>query len=137
MAIHGIGAHPDDTWCKKVDAGGLGERYVNWLSDASMLPAVVPQARVIRYGYESQWFGEETISLKASTVAQRLLRSLTRERKVSLVCAAIEHHDTDSNLETSLSASDVYRTLLWRACSSQGSSDSQEHGIILTLPRRS
>ncbi|KAL8725863.1 MAG: hypothetical protein Q9166_007084 [cf. Caloplaca sp. 2 TL-2023] len=85
VAIHGIGAHPDDTWCKKVDAGRPEERYVNWLSNARMLPAVVPQARIMRYGYESQWFGEETISLKASTVAQRLLRSLTPERKVSLV----------------------------------------------------
>ena len=137
MAIHGIGAHPDDTWCKKVDAGRPEERYVNWLSDARMLPAVVRQGRIMRYGYESQWFGEETISLKASTVAQRLLRGLTRERKVSLVCAAIEHRDTDSDLGTSLSASDVYRTLLWRACDSQGPSEPEEYGIMLTPPRRS
>ena len=120
-----------------MDAGRPEERYVNWLSDARMLPAVVPQARIMRYGYESQWFGEETISLKASTVAQRLLRGLIRERKVSLVCAAIEHRDTDSDLGASLSASDVYRTLLWRACDSQGPSEPEEYGIILTPLRRS
>lgn len=36
----------------------------------------------MRYGYESQWFGEDTIRLKVSTVAQRLLQSLQRTRKV-------------------------------------------------------
>lgn len=82
VAIHGIGAHPDDTWCKKVDADTPEERVVNWLGDHQMLPAVVPLARIMRYGYQSQWFGEETIGLKASTVAQRLLLSLQRERKV-------------------------------------------------------
>lgn len=82
MAIHGIGAHPDDTWCKRVNTGDSEEQYVNWLRDAHMLPRVVPQTRIMRYGYQSQWFGEETISLKASTVAQRLLGSLNRQRKV-------------------------------------------------------
>ena len=82
MAIHGIGAHPDDTWCKKVGGNSSDIQYVNWLEDTHMLPAVVPKARIMRYGYESQWLGEETISLKASTVAQRLLLSLNRHRKV-------------------------------------------------------
>ncbi|KAI4136790.1 MAG: hypothetical protein LQ341_005446, partial [Variospora aurantia] len=82
IAIHGIGAHPDDTWCKKVDTGSSTERYVNWLSDARMLPAVVPDARIMRYGYQSQWFGDEAISQKVSTVAQRLLLNLRRDRKV-------------------------------------------------------
>lgn len=87
VAIHGIGAHPDDTWCKKLDAGG----YVNWLSDLNMLPKVVPQTRIMRYGYESQWFGDETIQLKTSTVAQRLLQSLQRERKVLCSLPTLAH----------------------------------------------
>ncbi|MCJ1422997.1 hypothetical protein MMC29_000878 [Sticta canariensis] len=81
VAIHGIGAHPDDTWRKKVNAGSPDEHYVNWLSDAHMLPAAIPSARIMRYGYESQWAGDETIKLKASTVAQRLLHSVRRMRK--------------------------------------------------------
>lgn len=104
VAIHGIGAHPDDTWCRKLDAGGTGEHYVNWLSDLHMLPAVVPQTRIMRYGYESQWFGDETIRLKASTIAQRLLQSLQRTRKVlcilpTLVTAALICH---SNIPSGL-----------------------------------
>ncbi|KAL9023809.1 MAG: hypothetical protein Q9196_006960 [Gyalolechia fulgens] len=82
IAIHGIGAHPDDTWCKQVDTGSSTERYVNWLGDAHMLPAVAPDARIMRYGYQSKWFGDEAIKQKASTVAQRLLLSLRRARKV-------------------------------------------------------
>ena len=120
-----------------MDAGRPEEGYVNWLSDARILTAVVPRARVMRYAYRSQGFWEETIGLKASTVAQRLLPGLTQERKVSLVCAAVEHRNTDSDLETSLSASDTYRTLFRRTYYSQGPSDPEEHGIILMLPRQS
>ncbi|CAE7022269.1 hypothetical protein PTTW11_03403 [Pyrenophora teres f. teres] len=41
FAIHGLGAHPDDSWCANV---GTGEspRPVNWLMEESMLPADVP-----------------------------------------------------------------------------------------------
>jgi hypothetical protein len=81
VAIHGIGAHPDDSWCKHV---GTAEnaRWVNWLDEADMLPAVAPHARIMRYGYQSQWFGEGAMRQNASTVAQRLLLALQRERKV-------------------------------------------------------
>jgi hypothetical protein len=47
-----------------------------------MLPAVVPNARIMQYGYMSQWFGDDAIRQKASTVADRLLRALKRERRV-------------------------------------------------------
>jgi hypothetical protein len=50
-----------------------------------MLPAVAPNARIMRYGYESQWFGQEAMQQSASTVAERLLRALKRARKVPTV----------------------------------------------------
>ncbi|PSN70659.1 hypothetical protein BS50DRAFT_463049, partial [Corynespora cassiicola Philippines] len=80
VAIHGIGAHPDDSWCKNV---GTAEdpRWVNWLAVDDMLPAVAPRARIMRYGYQSQWFGEGAMRQKASTVAQRLLLALRRKRE--------------------------------------------------------
>ncbi|KAF2474772.1 uncharacterized protein BDR25DRAFT_255199 [Lindgomyces ingoldianus] len=79
VAIHGIGAHPDDSWCKNV---GTAEspQWVNWLNKEDMLPAVAPNARIMRYGYQSQWFGEGAMRQKASTVAQRLLLALQRKR---------------------------------------------------------
>ncbi|KAK7177719.1 hypothetical protein PSPO01_16226 [Paraphaeosphaeria sporulosa] len=81
VAIHGIGAHPDDTWCKSV---GTPEnpRWVNWLDEKDMLPAAVPNARIMRYGYQSQWFGEGAVRQNVSTVAKRLLLALMRKRKV-------------------------------------------------------
>jgi hypothetical protein len=48
-----------------------------------MLPAVAPHARIMRYGYQSQWFGEGAMRQKVSAVAQRLLLALKRKRKVN------------------------------------------------------
>jgi hypothetical protein len=81
VAIHGLGAHPDDSWCANV---GTGEspQWVNWLEEESMLPAVAPNARIMRYGYQSQWFGKEIMQQSVSTVAERLLINLKRKRKV-------------------------------------------------------
>ncbi|KAH6383964.1 hypothetical protein HBI60_252390 [Parastagonospora nodorum] len=80
VAIHGLGAHPDDSWC--TNAGTReSPRWVNWLEEESMLPAVVPNARIMRYGYQSQWFGQEMMQQSVSTVAERLLRALKRTRK--------------------------------------------------------
>ncbi|KAK5240615.1 hypothetical protein LTS06_012395, partial [Exophiala xenobiotica] len=47
VAVHGLGAHPDDTWSKKRGEGGEA-RWVNWLQEEEMLPAVVPNARIMR-----------------------------------------------------------------------------------------
>ncbi|KAF2259703.1 hypothetical protein CC78DRAFT_536906 [Lojkania enalia] len=80
VAIHGIGAHPDDSWCKNAGTTETPQ-WVNWLEAENMLPAVAPNARIMRYGYESQWFGEGAMRQKASTVAKRLLLALRRERK--------------------------------------------------------
>ncbi|KAH7109609.1 hypothetical protein B0J11DRAFT_401476, partial [Dendryphion nanum] len=83
VAIHGIGAHPDDSWCKNV---GTTEdpRWVNWLDNEAMLPAVATQARILRYGYESQWFGLEAMRQNVTTVANRFLIALQRKREDSL-----------------------------------------------------
>ncbi|CAG8982451.1 hypothetical protein HYALB_00013982 [Hymenoscyphus albidus] len=83
VAIHGIGAHPDDTWCKNVGTPDA-PCYVNWLTHEGMLPQAAPNARILRYGYESEWFGENAISQKTTTVADRLLLTLRRERKALL-----------------------------------------------------
>jgi hypothetical protein len=84
VAIHGLGAHPDDSWCTNA---GTGESplWVNWLEEESMLPAVAPNARIMRYGYQSQWFGDEMMHQSVSSVAERLLINLKRKRKVQTV----------------------------------------------------
>jgi hypothetical protein len=84
VAIHSIGAHPDDSWCKNVGTAG-SPRWINWLEDEAMLPAAAPNARIMRYGYQSQWFGEGAMRQKVSTVAQRLLLTLRRKRQVQML----------------------------------------------------
>ena len=82
VAVHGIGAHPDDTWCKDVDRDGIASRTVNWLKDPEMLPSIMEDARIMRYGYESQWFDRDALRTNASTVAPGLLDALQRKRRV-------------------------------------------------------
>jgi len=82
VAIHGIGAHPEDTLCKDVGTDEGGQRYIDRLQGPGMLPLVVPNARILRYGYESQWFGADVIRQKTSTVANRFLLEPSRERNV-------------------------------------------------------
>jgi hypothetical protein len=89
VAIHGIGAHPDDTWCQNVGTAARAE-WVNWLIKEDMLPAVAPNARIMRYGYHSQWYGEEAVRQNASTVAQRLMLALKFRRKVQTLVQAVE-----------------------------------------------
>ena len=49
--------------------------------DRDMLPSIVQEARILRYGYESTWFGRDAMRQNASAVAQRLLLSLLTGKK--------------------------------------------------------
>ena len=73
VAVHGIGANPDYTWTTS---------GVNWLEDRRMLPQELPSARILRFGYDSQWFGDSAIRQRLSAVAESLLYTLQSERKV-------------------------------------------------------
>ncbi len=50
IAVHGLGANMDWTW---VHRGGI--RNVQWLKDMDMLPAIIPNARILAYNYDSKW----------------------------------------------------------------------------------
>ncbi|KAK5327659.1 hypothetical protein LTR93_003045 [Exophiala xenobiotica] len=92
VAVHGLGAHPDDTWTKDREAEnhsrwpinwlqGKDSHRINWLQEEDMLPAEVPNARIMRYGYKSNWFGPDSIGQSARNVAKRLLHVLEQERE--------------------------------------------------------
>ncbi|CEJ81146.1 hypothetical protein VHEMI01291 [[Torrubiella] hemipterigena] len=59
VCVHGLGAHPHWSWIGK---NQKTKEEVNWIKDANMLPAAIPKARILRYGYDSQWVGEGTAS---------------------------------------------------------------------------
>jgi hypothetical protein len=81
VAVHGIGAHPDDTW-----TGRGPTSKVNWLIDPEMLPKAIPEARIMRFGYESAWVGDDRKKPKktyVSDVAKLLLEELENYRDES------------------------------------------------------
>lgn len=47
-----------------------------------MLPQAIPNSRILRFGYESQWLGKEAIQQRLPLVADQLLRNLMASRKV-------------------------------------------------------
>lgn len=62
------------------------EKWVNWLADAEMLPHKLLNARIMRFGYRSEWFGPENVETKktlVSDVVELLLRELKHYREVS------------------------------------------------------
>ena len=85
-----------------------------------MLAAVMPRARIMRYGYESQWFGDDAIRQKASTVAQRLLLSLERKKKVYPLPLSVVPYSVYSRIGMASSPSDLHRALFWRNGDPQG-----------------
>ena len=46
-----------------------------------MLPAAFPTARILSYGYRSDWFGEAALNTRAATIAEGLLDELRTARK--------------------------------------------------------
>ena len=79
MAIHGKGANPVYTWgvlrSPELDVKRQAN-WINWLEDKEMLPLEFPAARILRYGYPSDWFGEHAVKTRAATIAESLLDEL-------------------------------------------------------------
>ncbi|KAJ5062665.1 hypothetical protein J3E72DRAFT_187867, partial [Bipolaris maydis] len=85
VAVHGRGAHADHTWStlRNESDNKKPSDYINWLSDPTMLPAVLPNASIMRYGYSSAFFGHDRYSASAENVAKALLEELQVFRQTS------------------------------------------------------
>ncbi|PQE28651.1 vegetative incompatibility het-e-1 protein [Rutstroemia sp. NJR-2017a WRK4] len=100
VAVHGLGATPSTTWTKApklqgqeqyVDAGlstttpliqtNRFEDRINWLSNPTMLPKNVPNARIMTFNYDSNWYGDDAIKVRLDHVANDLRRKVLRQRK--------------------------------------------------------
>ncbi|KAI4593903.1 hypothetical protein KJ359_008947 [Pestalotiopsis sp. 9143b] len=82
VAVHGIGVHPEHTWVHR-------DTKVNWLSEPTMLPAALPKARIMAFGYESYWYGENAIKQTVSSVAGQLLKALDAKRVVDCIAGMV------------------------------------------------
>lgn len=60
MAIHGLDTESPRTWeyKKKLEHGG---GVVNWLADADMLPAAIPEARIFTYDWNANCFQDAPV----------------------------------------------------------------------------
>jgi hypothetical protein len=47
-----------------------------------MLPAGWPNARIMVFNHDSQWYGEDAVSMRLDNLATSLLESIMEERKV-------------------------------------------------------
>jgi hypothetical protein len=114
VAIHGIGAHPEQTWTDKdYDNPAV---YINWLTDPRMLPSVLPTARILRFGYKSQWFGDPIVST-LTTIGDRFSIELERTREVSMLLSC-SHMILTEVPGLSGSANNLHCTLFWWSCRS-------------------
>jgi hypothetical protein len=74
IAVHGLGAIPSFTWKAK-------GAELSWLEDPNMLPSEMPHARILRYGYNSIWFGQMAVKTSVKNVAQALSEAIRSERQ--------------------------------------------------------
>lgn len=81
VAVHGIGADAFQTWQQKNETY-QPPKVVDWLEDGDMLPSIIPDTRIMTFGYESTWAGPNPIRITASQIAERFLRDLKGIREV-------------------------------------------------------
>ncbi|KAK6346638.1 hypothetical protein TWF696_006758 [Orbilia brochopaga] len=79
IAVHGLGEHPDKAWTYSSEQAD--HKDVNWLKDTDMLPAELPKARIMTFGYNSTWYGPEAVKQRLSNIAKEMLTDLVYERK--------------------------------------------------------
>ncbi|KAF3932609.1 hypothetical protein ABW20_dc0110310 [Dactylellina cionopaga] len=82
VAVHGLAADPDWTWTySEGGADGGSKEEVNWLKDDNMLHAALPGARIMRFGYNSVWYGSGAIKQRLANLANEMLLDLQYERE--------------------------------------------------------
>jgi hypothetical protein len=79
IAVHGLGANPDWAWIGKREVGN-GEEHIKWLSDKNMLPAKLPDSRIMTFNYESNWLLGAP-KQRRSLCGVQLLTALDSKRK--------------------------------------------------------
>jgi hypothetical protein len=129
VAVHGLGATPSTTWSKALKLqessnAGLNmashtngsENRVNWLSNSEMLPAIVTNARIMTFNYDSNWYGNQAVKVRLDHVANKLRRQVERERRVGSRTSICILYYRVNILGLPFPSSDFYWTLFWWSC---------------------
>jgi hypothetical protein len=69
ICVHGLGADPDWSWRDK-------SSEVSWIEHPEMLPAAIPNARILRYGW---WTQDSAVKSRVPDLAVELLHDLKNE----------------------------------------------------------
>ena len=78
--MHGLDAQSPKTWIAWVREDDPNSGDVNWLSDEHMLPAAMPEARILTYDWNSNY--DRTASReRLFGHADALLERLSRDRE--------------------------------------------------------
>ena len=78
VAIHGLNGHRQKTWTAKSN--------VNWLRDPNMLSAVIPNARIMSWGYDANTHSTKQLSaMYLYDHAQKLVSDLSLHRRMDKV----------------------------------------------------
>ncbi|KAF3921277.1 hypothetical protein ABW21_db0206946 [Orbilia brochopaga] len=81
VAVHGLAADPDWTWTLSTKQADGTKKEVNWLKDENMLHAALPTARILRFGYDSIWYGAGAVKQRLANISNELLTDLKYERR--------------------------------------------------------
>ncbi|EWC44427.1 hypothetical protein DRE_06795 [Drechslerella stenobrocha 248] len=81
VAVHGLAADPRWTWVYTDRPANGPKREINWVDDSDMLRVSVPKARIMRYGYDSVWYGAGAVKQRLASIANQLLRDLVYTRE--------------------------------------------------------
>ncbi|KAG9233416.1 P-loop containing nucleoside triphosphate hydrolase protein [Amylocarpus encephaloides] len=74
VAIHGLNGHRGKTWTAK--------NKVNWLQDTNMLSAIIPNARIMSWGYDANTHNTKELSaMYLYDHAQKLVSDLSLHRR--------------------------------------------------------
>lgn len=78
IAIHGLNGHREKTW--------TADNKVNWLCDANMLSAFIPNARIMSWGYDADTHSTKELSaMYLYDHAQKLVSDLSLYRQLDKV----------------------------------------------------
>jgi len=73
VAIHGLNGHREQTW--------TAENNVNWLRDPKMLPSLIPDARIMSWGYDAHTHSTKELSaMYLYDHGQKLISDLSLQR---------------------------------------------------------
>ncbi|KAI2769586.1 hypothetical protein F4815DRAFT_450716 [Daldinia loculata] len=77
VAVPGLGSDADWSWTWKDKGGQLP--HVHWLKDPDMLPAVVPNARIMAYSFEARWHSKAP-KIRLELCGEELVKGLHNNR---------------------------------------------------------